>query len=164
MNKKQEYCISILLCVFGLFCFLWSYNIPLMVAVEKSSVVNSRFFPRLMGSILFFLSLVMAFESYFQPPAEGPEDSAKDEGREDGPKKKWIQSAGVGIICLLYYFLFQPLGFLLSSSMFMMAFLLFLGTRKWYALLFLSTLVPLSVYTLFKTILGAPLPDGLLYF
>jgi putative tricarboxylic transport membrane protein len=135
-----------------------------MVAVEKSSVVNSRFFPRLMGSILFFLSLVMAFENYFQPPAEGPEDSAKDEGREEGPKKKWIQSAGVGIICLLYYFLFQPLGFLLSSSMFMMAFLLFLGTRKWYALLFLSTLVPLSVYTLFKAILGAPLPDGLLYF
>ena len=98
MNKKQEYCISILLCVFGLFCFLWSNNIPLMVAVEKSSVVNSRFFPRLMGSILFILSLVMAFESYFQPPAEGHEDSAKNELQEEGQKKKWIKSVGVGII------------------------------------------------------------------
>ncbi len=163
MIRKQEYYISILLCAFGLFVLLWSNTIPLMVAVEKSSVVNSRFFPKLMGSILILLSLVMALENYFKRPPEQPEDSAKGEVQER-KGRKWIRSISVGFVCLLYYFLFQPLGFLLSSSLFMLAFLLLLGTRRWYALVFLSTMIPLSVYILFKTILGAPLPDGLLYF
>jgi putative tricarboxylic transport membrane protein len=134
-----------------------------MVAVEKSSVVNSRFFPKLMGSILIFLSIVMALENFVTRRAQESEEPIK-EAVEKTDQKQWIRSIGVGIVCLLYYFLFQSLGFLLSSSLFMLGFLLLLGTRKWYALLILSTIVPLSVYILFKTILGAPLPDGLFYF
>lgn len=163
MTNKHEYYISIILCVFGLSVFLCSYSIPLMVAVEKSSVVNSRFFPKLMGSILIFLSIVMALENFVTRRAQESEEPIK-EAVEKTDQKQWIRSIGVGIVCLLYYFLFQSLGFLLSSSLFMLGFLLLLGTRKWYALLILSTIVPLSVYILFKTILGAPLPDGLFYF
>ena len=159
MPKKHEYYIAALLGLLGLFVFLWSYTIPLMVAVEKSSVVNSRFFPKLTGSILIFLSFTMTLGNIFQRKTE----PAKDSG-ERPAGKKWVRWVGVGIICIGYYILFQPLGFLLSSALFMLAFLIFLGTRKWYALLFLSTLVPLSIYILFKTILGAPLPEGLLYF
>ncbi len=163
MVKKEEYYISILLCVFGLFVFLWSNNIPLMVAVEKSSVVNARFFPKLMGSIMVLLSFIMALENFLQRRSRVPEEFGKDD-TEEGEGEKWGRWIGLGLICIIYYFLFQPLGFLLSSFLFILAFLIFLGTRKWYALLFLSALVPFCIYILFNTILGAYLPEGLLYF
>jgi putative tricarboxylic transport membrane protein len=162
MIKKEEYYISILLFVFGLFVFFWSNNIPLMVAVEKGSVVNSRFFPKLMGSIMVLLSFIMALENFMQRHSRVPEDTGKDD-TEKGEEEKWGRWIGLGLICIIYYFLFQPLGFLLSSFLFMLAFLTFLGTRKWYALLFLSALVPFCIYILFKTLLGAHLPEGLLY-
>jgi putative tricarboxylic transport membrane protein len=163
MVKKDEYYISILLCVFGLFVFFWSNNIPLMVAVEKSSVVNARFFPKLMGSMMVLLSFIMALENFLQRRSRMSEESGKDDaGKEEG--ENWGRWLGLGLICIIYYFLLQPLGFLLSSFLFMLAFLIFLGSRKWYALLFLSALVPFCLYILFKTILGAYLPEGLVYF
>ena len=163
MTRKEEFLVSAVLCAFGIFVLLWSSTIPLMVAVEKGSVVNARFFPKLMSSLLILLSIVMALEAhlkrYSQTAEEGVESDSKVSQRE-----KWYRWTSLAIICLVFYFLFQPLGFLLSSFLFMLAFLIFLGTRKWYALVILSSLVPLCIYILFKIILGAPLPDGLLFF
>jgi len=163
MKNKQEYLISILLGILGLFVFLWSITIPLMVAVEKSSIVNSRFFPKLMGAVLVFLAIVMALETILK---KGPRTTEESEVKERELRKgeKWAWWAGMGSIYIAYYFVFQPFGFLLSSTLFIMVFLIFLGTRKWYAIFFLSLIVPLSVYILFKTTLGVPLPDGLIFF
>jgi len=161
MFTKYEFHIAILLALVGLFVLLMSNTIPLMVAVEKSSVINARFFPKLMGSILILLSIGMAVENYFRISTGPSKPSDEDKKKRKGD---WARLSAVAIICLLYYLLFQPLGFLLSSLLFMLGFLAFLGVRKWHVILPLSVLVPLCVYLLFKTILGAPLPDGLLYF
>ena len=161
MFTKYEFHIALLLVLVGFFVLLTSNTIPLMVAVEKSSVINARFFPKLMGGILILLSIGMVVENYFRKSTG--RSKASDEDRKK-LKGEWARLSAVAIICLLYYLLFQPLGFLLSSLLFMLGFLTFLGVRKWHVILPLSVLVPLCVYLLFKTILGAPLPDGLLYF
>jgi len=161
MFTKYEFHIALLLVLVGFFVLLTSNTIPLMVAVEKSSVINARFFPKLMGGILILLSIGMAVENYFRKSTG--RSKASDEDRKK-LKGEWARLSAVATICLLYYLLFQPLGFLLSSLLFMLGFLTFLGVRKWHVILPLSVLVPLCVYLLFKTILGAPLPDGLLYF
>jgi putative tricarboxylic transport membrane protein len=161
MFTKYELHIAILLALVGFFVLLMSNTIPLMVAVEKSSVINARFFPKLMGGILILLSIGMAVENYFR--ISTGQSKASDEDKKKR-KVEWARLSAVAIICLLYYLLFQPLGFLLSSLLFMLGFLTFLGVRRWYVVVPLSILVPLCVYLLFKTILGAPLPEGLLYF
>jgi putative tricarboxylic transport membrane protein len=161
MFIKNEFHIAILLVLVGFFVLFMSNTIPLMVAVEKSSVINARFFPKLMGAILILLSIGMAVENYFRA-STGKSNTADEDKKK--LKGQWSRLGALAIICLLYYLLFQPLGFLLSSVLFMLGFLTFLGVRRWYVVLPLSILVPLCVYLLFKTILGAPLPDGLLYF
>ena len=161
MFTKNEFHIATLLVLVGFFVLLMSNTIPLMVAVEKSSVINARFFPKVMGGILILLSIVMAIENYFRVSTDKSNAADKDKKKLKG---RWARLGAVAFICLLYYLLFQPLGFLLSSLLFMLGFLMFLGVRRWYVVLPLSILVPLCVYLLFKTILGAPLPDGLLYF
>jgi putative tricarboxylic transport membrane protein len=161
MFTKYEFHIALLLVLVGFFVLLTSNTIPLMVAVEKSSVINARFFPKLMGGLLILLSIGMAVENYFRISTGQSKPSDEDKKKRKGDLARL---GAVALICLLYYLLFQPLGFLLSSLLFMLGFLTFLGVRKWHVILPLSVLVPLCVYLLFKTILGAPLPDGLLYF
>ena len=115
MFTKNEFHITVFLLLVGFFVLLMSNTIPLMVAVEKSSVINARFFPKLMGAILILLSIVMAVENYFQMSAE-KSDAADDD--KPNLKRQWTRLIAVAVICLLYYLLFQPLGFLLSSLLF----------------------------------------------
>lgn len=161
--KKAEYYIALILCLFGVFIFLTSNTIPLMVAVEKGEVINARFFPKLMGFVLVILSFIMSLENYFQRPSQEGADSAEEEQKKPD-KKGWLRLFSVGVICLFYFILFEALGYLISSVLFMLGFLLVLGNRKWYVLLSLSILAPLSVYVFFKILLESPLPEGIFYF
>ncbi|MBW1995308.1 MAG: tripartite tricarboxylate transporter TctB family protein, partial [Deltaproteobacteria bacterium] len=158
--KRAEYIISIGLCVFGIFIFILTNTIPLMVAVEKSSVVNARFFPKLMSLLLIILSIVMALENYYQKPTTKQENGSDKDGRNTKDKTARLRLLVLGILCLFYFISFQPLGFLLSSALFMAGFTLILGSRKWYFILSISIVSPLCIYLLFKTLLGAPLPEG----
>jgi len=163
--KRSEYVISGLLIAFGVFVYLTSNTIPLMVAVEKGSVVNARFFPKLMSFAMIFLAIVMAVENYARKSSRkaGPTDGEpKDERAETSKREVWQRMCGIGIICLFYYYLFEPLGYLISSVLFMLGFLWVLGNRKWIVLLLLSVLAPVTVYVLFKILLGAPLPPGII--
>jgi putative tricarboxylic transport membrane protein len=162
--KRSEYVISGLLIAFGVFVFLTSNTIPLMVAVEKGSVVNARFFPKLMSLAMIFLAIVMAVENYVLKSSQKVDllDHALEDASEDASNRGvWRRMTGIGIICLLYFYLFEPIGYLLSSMLFMLGFLWVLGNRKWTILLLLSVLAPVTVYVLFKILLGAPLPPGI---
>ena len=161
--EKAEYYIALILCMFSVFIFLTSYTIPLMVAVEKGGVVNARFFPRLVSFILVILSLIMVAENYFQKPSQNETDSAQAETKSSD-KQGVFRLFGVGIICLFYFVLFERLGYLISSGLFMFGLLLILGNRKWYVVLSLTILAPLTVYILFKILLESPLPEGFFYF
>ena len=161
--RRAEYIISIGLCLFGVFIFLTTNTIPLMVAVEKSSVINSRFFPKLLSILLIILSIIMSAENYLKKSPEEERDSG-DKKDAQAEKHAWMRLILLGVLCLLYYLAFEPLGFLVSSALFMFGFSLILKTRKWYVILSLSVVSPLLVYLLFNTLLGAPLPEGIFYF
>ena len=161
--KKAEYIISIGLCIFGVFIFITTNTIPLMVAVEKSSVINSRFFPKLLSVLLIILSIIMSAENYFKKASDGVRESDDKKESQTG-NHAWMRLIVLGVLCLLYFFAFEPLGFLVSSALFMFGFSLILKTRKWYVILSLSVVSPLLVYLLFNTLLGAPLPEGIFYF
>ena len=161
--RRAEYFITIGLCLFGVFIFLTTNTIPLMVAVEKSSVINSRFFPKLLSILLILLSIIMSAENYFKRSAKDTDDTGSESDTRV-ENNGWMRVIVLGGLCLLYFFLFEPLGFLVSSALFMFGFSLILKTRKWYVILSLSIVSPLLVYLLFNTLLGAPLPEGIFYF
>lgn len=83
---------------------------------------------------------------------ESRKKANKDEQRE------WDKSIlfSIGLL-VLYVILFKPLGFIISSCLFILAMGWTLGARKWIPLLALSILFPGTVYLLF-TQLGIMLP------
>ncbi len=163
MNKSESI-IAGILCCFSIFIFIASNSIPLMVAVEKSNVVNARFFPKLMSIVMFGLSIYMMIEGRLLRRAAA--ERRKPEERPQPSVDRWgyLRIFGVGAMSLFFYFLIEPLGFLLSGALFILGTLLALGNRKWYVLLSMSVAAPLIVYLLFKTVLGAYLPTGIFYF
>jgi putative tricarboxylic transport membrane protein len=163
MNKSENI-IACILCCFSIFIFISSNSIPLMVAVEKSNVVNARFFPKLMGVVMFGLSIYMVIEGRLLRRAATERRKPEETSQAALDRGGYFRIFGVAAMSLLFYFLIEPLGFLLSGALFILGTLLALGNRKWYVLLSMPVATPLIVYLLFKTVLGAYLPTGIFYF
>ena len=163
MNKSENIIAGILCCL-SVFVFFASNSIPLMVAVEKSQVVNARFFPKLMSIVMFGLSIYMVIEGRLLRRVAV--EAGKPEEGQAPPADRWgyMRIFGVVVMSVIFYFIMEPLGFLVSGGLFVFGTLFALGNRKWYVLLSMSVSAPLIVYLLFKTVLGAYLPTGILYF
>jgi len=164
--KKNEYVVALVLCLIGASMFLLSDGIPTMVAVERSSIVNSRFFPKLMSGLLVFFGLILAFQRFLggasEKSLEKASDAAQDaEGRDSDLKRsRLIRLLSAGGLMLLYVIGFSYLGFLVSSILFVLAFLFILGVRRWYVLASVSLVVPVAIYLLFRVFLKVMLPSG----
>jgi putative tricarboxylic transport membrane protein len=165
--KRRDYFLAIFLCVFGATVFLLSNTIPTKVAVEKSSVVNSRFFPKLMSGSLAILGIVLALQNLLkmksipQPDARDGRSSPADLEEKRKSVSKLILAGG---LIFLYLVVFNRLGFLISSILFMGCFLWVLGNRHWPALLLVSLFVPVILYLVFRLLLAVMLPRGILPF
>jgi len=131
-----------------------------MVAVEKSDVINSRFFPRLCSLSLIIFAIIMALEDYITAKSQGGGESKEQETI----KGQTQQLVTIGILSLIYLLTFKPLGYIFSSILFVGLFLYFLGARKWFTLVTLSLLVPLMIFFVFKVFLDVPLPEGIFSF
>jgi putative tricarboxylic transport membrane protein len=75
-----------------------------------------------------------------------------------------LTGTAVLTLCLLtgYYLLLERLGFILSTGLFLLAFLSFTNHRRWLVNLAVATLFPIAAYVLLATLLGARLPVGIL--
>lgn len=170
--KKGDYIIGVLLCLVGVFVFFQASQIPTMVAVEKSSVVNARFFPQLMSVLLVIMGILLLIENYsLERRNKKNEISANnsDVATKIDEKNKFISShillirlSGVVILCFIFLLTYNPMGFLLSSVMFIFIYLLIVRIRDLLTLALVSLLPPVCIYLTFKMLLGVPLPEGIL--
>lgn len=164
MNRRIDYLISIILLLFGSFVFLMSNTIPTMVAVEQSSVINSRFFPKLMSLFLVLLSIWTLAETYINYRRSKNRNVPSEKGDVHIRQKSWLRLIESVILIGIYFLVFNRLGFLISSVLFMLCFLLMLGTRRWYVFLSLSITVPLAIWLIFRVLFSIYLPEGLFAF
>ncbi len=137
-----------------------TYSIPLMVAVEKSGVVNSRFFPRLCSLSLIVFAIIMVFEDYLFAKRQW----AGEERGQAIIKGEVQRVAIIGSLSLLYLLIYKPLGHIVCSILFIGCFFYLLGTRRLVVLVPLSLLVPLLIYIVFRVFLNVPLPEGIFSF
>ncbi len=107
--------------------------------------------------IAFFLVLV-AVAMMIQGKRKGGEQSASGEGSTGLSKRVF----GFTSLVVIYYILMPLLGFLVTDTLMLMLFFLFLGVRPWWkALLFSGTLTYL-IYAVFQLLLHVRLPQGVL--
>ena len=117
----------------------------------EEELFNARTFPTLIaiGGTLVSLAFVL-----FPPTLPEPVS------RVIGDKPDWRAACLLLLVLLVYGFLLEPLGFLVSTSLMLMAGFVTLGERRWLLLLAVGAGLPLAFYLLMSA-LGIHLEAGL---
>ncbi len=165
MVHRNELVSSIIVVVFGVVVVMLSGGIDTVAAIEKSGVVNSRFFPRLMG--LFFVGLggllvirnVLADRRSNNETRDGEATVATADTEPDqSPLRLTIAIA----IAILYAALFRRLGFPVVTFLAVTAYSILLGSPKKYLPPIIGVAVATTLYVAFRYALGLVLPLGIL--
>ena len=137
--------------------------------VERGQI-GPGFFPRLVGGAAVvgcLLAIVRAVRGRRLSPASPPGRPGAAEGPPaeagGGGTDAWATTVTVGCMALLFV-LFEPLGALLTSVLFLGGVLTLVNRGRHVANAILSVGVPLGLYLLFEVLLDTGLPEGLVAF
>jgi putative tricarboxylic transport membrane protein len=118
-----------------------------LTASLQGDIIGPAFFPR----ILTGLGIVLAILLFVQGQPEG-----KDGGKADSDITALVPAA----MLLAYALVFEPLGFLLSTPLFLVAAFRYLGHPGWAGAAGTSAVVTAVVFVLFRYLLDIHLPLG----
>ena len=124
--------------------------------IRRSGIPGPGFLPFVTGIILVALSLILLISRFL------------DRGGRAGPKEEPMPGGlalsriliVLGALCL-YVLILEPLGFMVTTFLFMIV-LLRLEPRKWMFILLVSIGATAFFFVLFKVLLRVPLPAGVL--
>ena len=124
--------------------------------IRRSGIPGPGFLPFVTGIILVALSLILLISRFLD---RGGRAGPKEEPMPGGLALSRILKV-LGALCL-YVLILEPLGFILTTFLFMIV-LLRLEPRKWMFILLVSIGATAFFFVLFKVLLRVPLPSGLL--
>lgn len=131
---------------------------------DDAGQIGPGFFPRLVGvaAVLGCLAAIARAMRGGQSTATPVDEEGQPEevGGSDRPDALAVL-ATVGCM-VVFYFLFEPLGALISSVLFLGGMLAFVNRGHHLANAILSISVPVGLYLLFEVLLDTGLPEGLL--
>jgi putative tricarboxylic transport membrane protein len=148
------------------FVFSLAYlAIALQITPSPSSAVliGPRVFPIAIGVAFALASLALLAKGLREAPSDAGGEPAEPVEEEDDTLTQSPTLLGV-IVALLfgYILLFIPLGYLISTALFILAVTMYLDSRHWIRNLVYAVLFPLVVYFVFTELLRVTLPGGLL--
>lgn len=147
LNSKNKK-ISIILIIIAVVYLLASFRLPDYPYVP----VDSDMVPKTLGFILLFLSILLFFV------------------KDDAEKKQSIPKSEIKVILtvlafvLIYILLFEIIGFVITTALFILITSWFLGYKGWVSNIIVSISIPLVIYLLFTQFLKVQLPAGILPF
>lgn len=135
---------------------------------DQGGQIGPGFFPRIVGvlAITGLLAAIVRAMRGGQSSAEAPVDEEGQPEEVGGggtgtDARAVLATAGCMV---LFYFVFEPLGALLASVLFLAGMLTFVNRGHHLANVVLGVAVPLGLYLLFEVLLGVGLPEGLVSF
>jgi putative tricarboxylic transport membrane protein len=150
--RKKDIIYIILWNVVSLFFVIFSLRLGLGEIKEP----GPGLFPFFLGILLFLVSFCLLVNLLFRI---GSKDKSV---KEKQGKRNLAKLSLVLASLLLYVFLLEKLGYLITSSIFLIIFFRSMGS-KWSSALVASVLTALVTYFVF-TYLGVTLPEGILKF
>lgn len=131
-----------------------------------AALTGPRMFPITIGVALALASLALLVKGLREAPSDEdsePAESVEPVEEEDDTLAQSPIRLGV-IVALLfgYILLFVPLGYVISTFLFVLAVTMYLDSRHWIRNLVYAILFPLVVYFVFTELLRVTLPAGLL--
>lgn len=130
--------------------FMWSaWNLP---RFRLTTVIDAHVFPLVVGAAMFAFSVLL----WVQSGARRREASVAWAGMD------LRRGALLAILTLLYIVVLEPLGYLLSTFVFLLLAPAALGWRRWWVSAVVALLFAGGTYYLFSSVLLVPLPRGIL--
>jgi putative tricarboxylic transport membrane protein len=124
-----------------------------------SDPVGPTVFPALVGAGLLTSGLLLLYESHKRARIAGAASAHSAEG--NGHR---LLLLGMAAWTALYYFAFEPVGYLVATPLYMFPMLAYLNRRKWLTNILISLGFALAIYVVFAKFLQVSLPKGLLGF
>jgi len=143
--------VGLLTILIAIFLYYWSYEGILDISTSMEGVRSPRFFPRFTLVLMAFLSLILILQE-------------KRRGKVSG-KPIIILSLQMLTIAALssgFVLFLDVLGFFICAPIVLVALMLYLGTRKWKKIIFISVFMPTILYLFFERFLDVMLPMGFL--
>ncbi len=111
------------------------------------------------GAALGVLSLVLFFKTYLRQKEDGS-------GQQGSPLGgiRWSTVGAVTLALVIYALIFEPLGALLSTAIFMAFLMRAIEVKRWTSVFIVAAASALSIQVLFKVFLHVRLPVGILGF
>lgn len=143
--------MPILLILISIVYLILTFNLPESNVGNPTAAMN---YPLLIGFALLILSIVYLFNEYKLSKKE-----KFDNYNVFKDKELAMKFLGVVGLCLIYTLLFERVGFLISTSLFLLA-LLFLinGKEKWIVNIVVSLTFSFATWYSFSELLGVSLP------
>jgi putative tricarboxylic transport membrane protein len=126
--------------------------------LEIGDPLGPKAFPRLLGVGLLIAAAMLLIEMIKARNSE-PEAPAEGEKSHDATSYKVI--AGVVVVTGIYFVLFEPLGYAVATSLFLLVTTAYFNKGKWLTNVLTSVLYSFASYYMFTTLLGVNLPRGI---
>ena len=147
--KTADRVAAILFMLLAVYVYLESGKFPSLGELAE----GPAFFPRLIAVALVVLSGFLLEGSYRRLPGERVEINL-----EDGGFFRVAVALGMGVA---YIVLLPRFGFVISTMLFLVAFMRLLAMKSWPKVLLASALVVALVWGMFELALKVPLPAGI---
>lgn len=136
------------------------YATEQLPSLEIGDPLGPKAFPRLLVIALLVTAGVFLFEMIRgrkATPAQVPKTDAAD-------STSYKVVAAVTVWTLVYFLLFEPLGYVIATTIYLFAIISYFHRGKWMVNVLTALLVPLCSYLAFNKLLGVNLARGILPF
>ncbi|TFB19602.1 tripartite tricarboxylate transporter TctB family protein [Filobacillus milosensis] len=116
--------------------------------------VDADAVPKALGWVLLVLSIALFFTK--------DNDTEEQKAKRHIPKKDVMALLGVLGLLIIYIFLFEIVGFILMTTLFVFFCSWFLGYKKHWVNAIVSIVFPVFLYSIFVFLLQINLPQGIL--
>lgn len=129
--------------------------IPSQIQTMEKSAVNAQTLPRIAIGGMFLFAIGLLLEGLFAK--EKKELVVTAESFRSAAFKKELRSIVYCLFLVAYCLIIQPLGFVVSTVLLVLAVMIYYGARKWYYYAIPLAMVGI-VYYVFKVLLHVSLP------
>ena len=147
----------------AMFAFALAYLVAAFAIPESSfenTPVGPKAVPIAIGVALGVASLALAVRGFLK--GRSARDAAPGAPGEDAPPQDPRKLGVVALLLLAYILIFVPLGYAISTFLFMLAATTYLDREHWIRNLVYAVVFSVVVYSIFVYVFGVQLPAGLL--
>ena len=158
--KKGPIIGNAVILIFFLFMLFESFKLH---EIRRFGEIGSGFWPILILALSSLLSAILLISSLMNRKGKGERDTAEPPSPESIADRKRARNIVIlsSVATLFYIFAMQWVGFAIATLLFVLTFIVILGERRKWVLIFSPVLVTVFILVVFSKFIAIPFPRGI---